>query len=117
LADNSERLQSVSAGLTLGLMASNKTQLRTLQKLLRDTDHTLATIPPLPENRTARCRELLAAAIALTDDLIAQTKLPAAAVLGAKGGSVTAQKGSDYFRKLASRRKHHRGGRPPKESA
>jgi hypothetical protein len=29
---------------------------------------------------------------------------------------VTAQKGSDYFRKLAARRKHHRGGRPPKES-
>ncbi len=98
-------------------MASNKTELRSLQKLLRQTDQVLATTPPLPENRSARCRELLAAALAITDDLLAQTKLPAAAVLGAKGGSVTAQRGSDYFRKLAARRKHHRGGRPPKESA
>ena len=85
--------------------------------MLRETDLTLSTTLPLPENRTARCRELLAAAIAIADDLLFQAKLPAAAVLGAKGGSVTAQKGSDYFRKLASRRKHHRGGRPPKESA
>ena len=37
--------------------------------------------------------------------------------LGSRGGSVTTQKGSEYFRKLAARRKHHIGGRPPKESA
>lgn len=98
-------------------MASNRTELRSLQKLIRETDLTLATTPPLPENRTARCRELLAAALSITDDLLAQAKMPAAAMLGAKGGSVTAQKGSDYFRKLAARRKHHRGGRPPKESS
>jgi hypothetical protein len=96
-------------------MASNRTELRSLQKLIRETDLILSTTPPLPENRTARCRELLSAALALADDLLAQAKMPAAAMLGAKGGSVTAQKGSDYFRKLAARRKHHRGGRPPKE--
>jgi hypothetical protein len=99
------------------MATSNQRELRTLRKLISDADHTLATTPELPENRTARCRELLGAALALADDLLAQTKLPAAAVLGSKGGSVTAQRGSDYFRKLAARRKHHRGGRPPKESA
>ncbi len=96
--------------------SSNKRELQSLRKLISETDHILATTD-LPQNRTARCRELLSAALALTDDLLSQAKLPAAAVLGAKGGSVTAQKGSDYFRKLAARRKHRRGGRPPKESA
>jgi len=97
------------------MSSSNRRELGTLRKLISEADHILATTD-LPENRTARCRELLSAALALADDLLAQTKLPAAAVLGAKGGSVTARKGSDYFRKLAGRRKHHRGGRPPKKS-
>ena len=70
----------------------------------------------LPEYRTARCRELLRTALALTDDLIKQAKLPAAAILGRKGGSVTAKRGSAYFRKLAARRKTYGGGRPRKES-
>jgi|SRR5208337_1226613 len=98
------------------MASSNKRELRTLHKLISETDHILATTD-LPQNRAARCRELLSAALALADDLLKQAKLPAAAVLGAKGGSVTAKRGSDYFRKLAARRKHHRGGRPPKESS
>lgn len=97
------------------MASSNRRELSALRKLISETDHILATTD-MPENRTARCRELLSAALALADDLLAQAKMPAAAMLGAKGGSVTAQKGSDYFRKLAARRKHHRGGRPPKES-
>ena len=97
------------------MASSNKRELGTLRKLISETDHILATTD-LPQNRTARCRELLSAALALADDLLKQAKMPAAALLGAKGGSVTARKGSDYFRKLAARRKHHRGGRPPKES-
>jgi hypothetical protein len=96
-------------------MASNRKELTALKNLISETDLILATTK-LPENRTARCRELLRAATAIADDLLAQAKMPAAALLGAKGGSVTARKGSDYFRKLAARRKHHRGGRPPKES-
>lgn len=99
------------------MATTNRRQLTALKNLLRQVDHTLATTPPLPENRTGASRELLSAALAITDDLLAQEKLPAAALLGAKGGSVTAKRGSDYFRKLAARRKHHRGGRPPKESA
>lgn len=47
----------------------------------------------LPKSTTARCRELLEAAQALVGNLIAQEKLPAAAVLGRKGGSQTAKRG------------------------
>jgi hypothetical protein len=96
-------------------MASNRAELTTLKKLLSETDVILSTAE-LPENRTARCRELLNAALALTDDLINQTRLSAAVTLGRKGGSVTAKRGSAYFRKLAARRKTHGGGRPRKES-
>ena len=95
-------------------MASNRTELTTLKKLLSETELILST-RELPQNRTARCRELLRTALALTDDLLSQAKLPAAAILGRKGGSVTAKRGSAYFRKLAGRRKTHGGGRPRKE--
>lgn len=70
----------------------------------------------LPENRTARCRELLGSAIGIADDLIEQAKLPAAAELGKRGGEITAKRGSEYFRKLAAQRKTFSGGRPPKSS-
>jgi hypothetical protein len=85
------------------------------KKVLSETDLILSTTD-LPQNRTARCRELLHSALALTDDLISQAKLSAAAILGRKAGSVTAKRGSVYFRKLAARRKTHGGGRPRKES-
>ena len=95
-------------------MTSNRTELTALKKLLSETDLILSTTD-LPQNRSARCRELLRSALALTDDLLSQAKMPAAALLGHKGGSVTAKRGSAYFRKLAARRKTHGGGRPRKE--
>ena len=99
-------------------MASSRVSLTILRNLISETDLILSTTE-LPENRTARCRELLASAIALADDLLSHAK-PAkaspAALLGRKGGSVTAQRGSDYFRQLAARRKSHGGGRPRKEA-
>jgi hypothetical protein len=97
-------------------MASHRNQLSTLKKLIAEADLILETTPELPENRTARCRELLSTALAVADDLLKQTKLPAAAILGKKGGSVTAKRGSDYFRKLAAKRKTRGGGRPRKKS-
>ena len=69
----------------------------------------------LPEGRAVRCRELLTSAMALADDLLASAKAPAAA-LGRKGGTVTAKRGSDYFRQLAAKRKTLGGGRPRKET-
>jgi hypothetical protein len=97
-------------------MASPRTELTTLRNLISQADLILVD-SELPG--AARCHELLSAAVALTDDLLSQTK-PAkaspAALLGRKGGSVTAQKGSDHFRKLAAMRKSHAGGRPRKET-
>jgi hypothetical protein len=95
-------------------MPTSRQELGTLKRLLSETDLILSTAE-LPENRTARCRELLKAAIALTDDLYKQEKLPAAALLGKKGGSQTAKRGSDYFRQIAAKRKVRAGGRPRKE--
>ena len=97
-------------------MASERKQIAALKNLIEEADHILATLPPLPENRTARCRELLGSALALTGDLLSQARMPAAAALGRKGGSVTAQRGSEYFRQLATKRKTRAGGRPRKES-
>jgi len=94
-------------------MASNRTELGTLRNLLRETELILATTD-LPEGRAVRCRELLRSALALTDDMLTSAKVPAAAVLGRKGGSQTAKRGSDYFRQLAAKRKTLGGGRPRK---
>ena len=68
-----------------------------------------------PKIAVARSRELLDASQSLVADLIKQDQLPAAAVLGAKGGTQTAKRGSDYFRQLAAKRKTLGGGRPRKE--
>ena len=95
-------------------MATNRTELATLKNLLSEADLILSTTE-LPEGRAVRCRELLRSALALTDDMLTSAKIPAAAVLGRKGGSQTAKRGSDYFRQLAAKRKTLGGGRPRKE--
>lgn len=94
-----------------------RTELTALKNLISQPDHILETIPSLPENRTTRCRGLLASALVLTADLLQQAKTPSAMALGRKGGSVTARKGSAYFRKLAAQRKTHGGGRPRKDES
>jgi hypothetical protein len=76
---------------------SNRTELAALKRLISEADQILETVPSLPENRTARCRELLSSALAITDDLLKQAKLPAAAAPGRKGGSAIAKRGSDYI--------------------
>jgi hypothetical protein len=98
-------------------MASDRASLIALRELIADTDLTLETIPNLPQNRTAHCRENLRAALALADDLIKQSKMTAAAVMGHKGGSTTARKlGSDHYKRMAAARKTHGGGRPRKQA-
>lgn len=42
-----------------------------LRDLITDTELTLETIPDLPQNRTAHCRENLRAALAIVDDMLA----------------------------------------------
>ena len=95
-------------------MPSDRASLQSLKNLLTETDLLISTTEPLPENRTPRSLELLRAAFALTDDLLKQTGETAAAIMGHKGGSVTAKRGSEYFRQLAAKRKTQAGGRPRK---
>jgi hypothetical protein len=94
-------------------METHRTELSTLKRLISEAELILATTD-LPEGRAVRCGELLHSALALTDDLLNSAKMPAAAVLGSKGGAQTAKRGSDYFRQLSAKRKTLGGGRPRK---
>ncbi|HWG21610.1 MAG TPA: hypothetical protein VG225_13855 [Terracidiphilus sp.] len=96
-------------------MVSTRTELSTLKNLLAEADLILSTTD-LPEGRAIRCHEILRSALALTDDMLISAKMPAAAVLGRKGGSQTAKRGPEYFRQLAAKRKTRAGGRPKKQA-
>jgi hypothetical protein len=96
-------------------MPSSRTELQALRNLISEADLILETTPPLPQNRTAAARDNLRTALALVDDLIGQTRMNAAAVLGKKGGASIAKRGPDYFRQLAAKRKTRAGGRPRKQ--
>ncbi len=92
-------------------MATDRTRLLTLKRTLNQLELVVTSIdhPSVP-----RGRELLSAAQALTSDMLKTDKLPAAALLGARGGNATAKRGSEYFRQLAAKRKTNAGGRPRK---
>ncbi|HKS96746.1 MAG TPA: hypothetical protein VJV74_11540, partial [Terriglobia bacterium] len=62
-------------------MPTDRASLQALKNLLSETDLLISTTDPLPENRTPRCRELLRAALALTDDLMHSAKESPAATL------------------------------------
>jgi hypothetical protein len=97
-------------------MASDRTELKALRNLIAEADLILETAPPLPQNRTGAARENLKAALAIADDLIGQSRLNAAAILGRKGGSAVSRKlGPDHYRKMAAARKTRGGGRPRKQ--
>jgi hypothetical protein len=93
-------------------MTPKRNDLRSLRNLISQAQELLGTTQ-LPEGRAQRAHELLSAAVHLADDLLEQNP---AATLGAKGGEQTAKRGSDYFRKLAAKRKTFGGGRPAKDS-
>jgi hypothetical protein len=96
---------------------SNGDSIEALKNMLSEVDLILSTTEPLPQNRTPRCRELLGAALALADDLLAHGNESSAAALGSKGGSTTARRhGSEHYRQMAAARKTHGGGRPRKEA-
>lgn len=89
-------------------MARNKNDLKTLRNLIAEAQQILSTTI-LPEGRSERAYELLTSAVHLADSLL---EISPAASLGKKGGKQTAKRGSEYFRKIASMRKEHKGGRP-----
>ena len=90
---------------------------RDLQALrsLIDEAHAVISMADLPKDRTKRTIKLLSSALALIDDLIAVP--PAAVTLGQRGGLKTAERGSEYFRQIAAKRKTKAGGRPPRSSS
>ncbi len=87
-----------------------QSDLKALRNLISEA-HTIISTTPLPEGRSERASELLSAAIHLADDLLT---INPAAQLGAKGGTKTAERGPDYYAKIASMRKTRAGGRPKK---
>ncbi|MGD0619984.1 MAG: hypothetical protein ABSB67_20260 [Bryobacteraceae bacterium] len=98
-------------------MATDRASIQALKNLIAETDLILSTTVPLPENRTPRCRELLRAALALTDDILKQQRMTPSELLGHKGGSATAAKfGPEHFREIAAMRQKHAGGRPRKQA-
>jgi hypothetical protein len=87
--------------------------LKALHRLINQADLVLATIQN-PHASIASARESLTAALALSRHLAKRE--PDAAALGSKGGSVTAQRGPEYYAKIGAMRKNRRGGRPRKQA-
>jgi hypothetical protein len=92
------------------MAASTKKQdLKALQRIVSQADLVLGTITD-PHPSIKRCRELLQAAVALSKDLAERP--PEAVALGAIGGRKTAERGPEYFARIAAMRKNRAGGRP-----
>jgi hypothetical protein len=87
-----------------------RADLKALRNMIAEADTILRTTV-LPQGRAERACELLGTAVKLADHLL--TEKPAA-VLGAKGGKKTAERGPEYFAKIAAMRKTKAGGRPRK---
>jgi hypothetical protein len=98
-----------------GFMASPSIHrdLKALHRLVNQADLVLATIRD-PHPSIASARESLNAALALSKHLAKRE--PDAAALGSKGGTVTAQRGPEYYAKIGAMRKNRRGGRPRKQA-
>lgn len=90
---------------------AKRNDLKALRQMIAEA-HSILRTTTLPEQRAERAYELLGSALFLADNLIEESP---AAVLGAKGGKVTAKRGSEYFRQIAAKRKTRAGGRPRKE--
>jgi hypothetical protein len=91
---------------------ARRSNLKALRSMIGETETILSTTT-LPQGRVERARELLRASLKLADRLL--TEKPAA-VLGAKGGKKTAERGPEYFAKIAAMRKNRGGGRPKKHA-
>jgi uncharacterized protein involved in exopolysaccharide biosynthesis len=95
---------------------SVRRDLKALRNLINQADLSLALVPEHPS--IASARESLNAALALSKDLISRFADPlraGAAAMGAKGGSKTAQRGPEFYARIAAMRKTRSGGRPRKQ--
>jgi hypothetical protein len=84
---------------------AKRADLKALRNMIAEADTILSTTQP--QGRAERAHELLSTAVKLADHLL--TEKPAA-VLGAKGGKKTAERGPEYFAKIAAMRKTRAGG-------
>ncbi len=87
--------------------------MKALQRIISQAELVLGTIPD-PHPSIARTRELLTAAAALSKDLA--NRPPEAVALGAIGGKKTAERGPEYYARIAGMRKTNAGGRPKKSA-
>jgi hypothetical protein len=55
-------------------MQPDKDSIEALKNIIEQVELLISTTAPLPENRTARCQELLRAAMALTEDLLIESR-------------------------------------------
>jgi uncharacterized protein involved in exopolysaccharide biosynthesis len=95
---------------------SIRRDLQALRRLINQADLSLALVPEHPS--IASARESLNAALALSKDLANRFADPlkaGAAAMGQKGGSKTAERGPEFYAKIAAMRKTRAGGRPRKQ--
>jgi hypothetical protein len=96
---------------------SSRRDLKVVRNLLNQADIAL----DLPAPALGSARESVKAALALTSDIIKRSAaepvdVSAAASMGAKGGSKTAERGPQYYASIAAMRKNRKGGRPRKKN-
>ena len=90
-----------------------RSDVRALKNLI-DQAYRIVSSKPVPPGGIESCEEILYSARLLAKDLLtAPASIPAAA-LGKLGGEKTAERGPEYFRKIAAMRKTRAGGRPRK---
>ena len=89
---------------------AKRADLKALRNMIAEAETILSTTT-LPQGRAERARELLGTAVKLADHLLSERP---AATLGKKGGVKTAERGPEYFKRIAAMRKTRAGGRPPK---
>ena len=91
-----------------------KESLQTLHNILTEAALVLSTMKHPSKPRAA---ELVDSALTITNDLLLKDSPTAtAAALGSRGGKRTAERGPEYFAKIAAMRKTRAGGRPRKSS-
>lgn len=90
-----------------------RSDVRTLRNLIEQA-HRIVSSDPVPPGGIESLREILDAARLLSRDLLSSPTSVPAARLGKLGGEKTAERGPEYFRKIAAMRKTRAGGRPRK---
>ena len=92
---------------------AKRADLKALRNMIAEAERILLTTT-LPQGRAERACDLLDAAVKLADHLLSERP---AATLGKKGGLKTAERGPEYFKRIAAMRKTRAGGRPRKDES